>query len=600
MSFQPRSFDALPFDVWSLILSHVPILDYQALKLAGNRRLTELIRDALSRLSRTQYLDAIAKEDARQNGLPKGFCRKPMEILIERGRPELVNYYKAKYQRGRHDNKEYDASRRMAAEKRSYSLALQWAAFYGQQSIIQLLVHRVNLRSGKLRRTALHYAAMADQVGAAALLLQHGAYVNASDDDGKTPLEYAIKHEATGVEGLLKAHGGHTDWPTILKTEDWARYIRDWKDGATELFTYQSHVTRTIIRRCWQLKACMRYYSLRRTDAPPQDISRHQKHILRLAIRRDDPHMVQFVLDESSEFDVALSTALCLAAQWGRVEITRLLLDGGADPNKAAGYPAQKPMQTALLHGQNDLVELYCGLGFSIDTTNYHGQTALHLAVEKYSGSTIQNIINLGADMNMADVNGRTPLHVIAANKVYTYAAEILLAEGADVDPRDSQGNTPLHYTLPPHCETETLDMCTCLLDHCADPNIPNSDGNFPLHVILNPNGRIRSSLEIPNHDRQYSFFLIFVLFFTDRADPNVVDPQGRTPLHLLLSAPLLNSTYCLMCDLLLQKGANVNARDHLGLTPKWCLTQFRHEDIEDRKAFNATMQLLMDHGAVL
>ncbi|KAL4900150.1 ankyrin repeat-containing domain protein [Aspergillus multicolor] len=336
MSSQSRSFDVLPFDIIQLILLHVSILDYHSLKLAGNRRLTELIQDALSRFSRTEYLDAIAKEDAREKGLPEGVCRKPMEILIERGRPELALYYKTKYQHGRHHCKEYDASQRMAGEKRSYALALQWAAYYGQEPIVELLIDRVNLRSGESRRTALHYAAIANQVGTAALLLRHGAYVNASDDDGKTPLAFALEENATEVAEVLRAHGGLKDWPTILKTEDWARYIRDWRAGATKLSIQKYYITPAMISQCWQLKACLRYYSLRRTNAPPRDILRHQKHILCLAFREYDPCMVQFVLDEGWPVNEPVSghlTALQLAATWQHLEITRSLLERGADPN---------------------------------------------------------------------------------------------------------------------------------------------------------------------------------------------------------------------------------------------------------------------------
>ena len=44
----------------------------------------------------------------------------------------------------------------------------------------------------------------------AELLIASGANVNANDEDGKTPLDYAIEFNQTEIADLLRKHGGKT------------------------------------------------------------------------------------------------------------------------------------------------------------------------------------------------------------------------------------------------------------------------------------------------------------------------------------------------------------------------------------------------------
>ena len=59
----------------------------------------------------------------------------------------------------------------------------------------------INLRNNK-RQTALALAVSEAYTSMIELLIEHGADINAADEDGDTPLHLAIIHQAVGSTGL--------------------------------------------------------------------------------------------------------------------------------------------------------------------------------------------------------------------------------------------------------------------------------------------------------------------------------------------------------------------------------------------------------------
>ncbi len=58
--------------------------------------------------------------------------------------------------------------------------------------------------------TPLHGVAFTGQNEIAELLITKGADVNAKDDDGETPVDWAIKFNHPKTADLLRKHGGKT------------------------------------------------------------------------------------------------------------------------------------------------------------------------------------------------------------------------------------------------------------------------------------------------------------------------------------------------------------------------------------------------------
>ena len=90
---------------------------------------------------------------------------------------------------------------------------LHRAAHRGHKEITEMLIAKgadLNAKAGGVGETPLHQAAMTGHKEIVELLIAKGADVNAEEDEGKTPLDYAIIGKDTETADLLRKHGGKT------------------------------------------------------------------------------------------------------------------------------------------------------------------------------------------------------------------------------------------------------------------------------------------------------------------------------------------------------------------------------------------------------
>lgn len=110
--------------------------------------------------------------------------------------------------------------------------------------------------------------------------------------------------------------------------------------------------------------------------------------------------------------------------------------------------------------------------------------------------AVMDHLLSLGANASAIDNEGRTPLHVAAANPLVRYGVapsqavdrlNRLLAAGADVNATDSLGRTPLHHAAMQAkfsfqgVAVQDGRVVQALLDAGANPNATDSLGNTPL-----------------------------------------------------------------------------------------------------------------------
>ena len=98
-------------------------------------------------------------------------------------------------------------------------------------------------------------------------------------------------------------------------------------------------------------------------------------------------------------------TCLMMACEKGSVEIVRILLDEGADPN-VSDKNGVTPLMICCRRGQDRIVPLLLRKGVQVDLMNNEGDTALHICVRHYrefSGhkKCLEQLLSTGVHMEM-------------------------------------------------------------------------------------------------------------------------------------------------------------------------------------------------------
>ena len=217
------------------------------------------------------------------------------------------------------------------------------------------------------------------------------------------------------------------------------------------------------------------------------------------------------------------------------------LLDGASRLHRAAATETE--------HQVRDLIEQ----GADPNLRNWRGETPLHRAAIRNPDLAVSRaLIGAGADPNARDESGATPLHRAAPN-ASGGRGNLLIEAGASVDARDKTGATPLHYAA----ESGRDRMMVRLAEAGADINAQDQAGRTPLRIAVEK-GWAEGTKTLLGHG----------------ADPNVPDNAGRTPLHLAYAAGRQD-----MVSRLLEAGANLEARDGTGRVP----IQYLHDPDDDR-----------------
>jgi hypothetical protein len=119
-------------------------------------------------------------------------------------------------------------------------------------------------------------------------------------------------------------------------------------------------------------------------------------------------------------------TALHLAAAGYRLEIIRLLLAVGADPNAAANDRRSSPLHYAAdgfitgpaWDAERQVATLRCLIdnGANIHLQDKNGATPLHRAVRTRCAAAVKFLLDVGSDPTLPNKPGSTPFHLAVQN----------------------------------------------------------------------------------------------------------------------------------------------------------------------------------------
>jgi ankyrin repeat protein len=188
---------------------------------------------------------------------------------------------------------------------------------------------------------------------------------------------------------------------------------------------------------------------------------------LHKAIASNDVDKVKSILELNPQYldipDSRNLSPLMNASKMGRSRIVELLLNLGANV-EFSNSSGKTSLIEACYHGSNDCVMLLRNAGASWHHRDASGFSVLHWAVDGEHLETVELLLKEGFpvdDVHEAIVPGWSPLIRLAATHGNVNIARVLIQYGADCNMKDNQGQTPLMYAcLGGHFELVNLLLC--------------------------------------------------------------------------------------------------------------------------------------------
>ncbi|XP_041826409.1 protein TANC2-like isoform X2 [Melanotaenia boesemani] len=306
---------------------------------------------------------------------------------------------------------------------------------------------------------------------AVALLLDHGAQVDAQSSDGLAALGFAAAAGQLDIVTMLNQHRakvGHVDGSGrsalvlaaqrgrlevlrfLLKCTDWSCSCCCSQRGASR----STAVQQALVAAASMGHAEMVSYLL---DLPEEDEEEEQRPEINIydslwgetaltaAAGRGRLSVCRLLLDQGAAIEQGNRqsvTPLVSAVRRGHWQVVDLLLNHGVDVNRV-DQQSRTALMTAASEGHMSTAQLLLDHGASLDQTDREGLTALSWACLKGQLALVRELVERGAATTHADRSGRTPLD-LAAFFGDPEVVQYLVDHGASVEHVDCSGMRPL------------------------------------------------------------------------------------------------------------------------------------------------------------
>ena len=404
-------------------------------------------------------------------------------------------------------------------------------------------------------------ALRAGDAGRARALIADGVDVNGRDGDGTTALHWAALHDDVETGRALIAAGARAEAANRFDATPLALAAENGSAAFIEL--------------------------LLDAGADPDAATPEGETALLTVARTGRADAVRLLLDRGADPNRAEGwrgqTALMWAAAEDNLAAAEALLAGGANVHERStgGF---SPLTFAVRAGYLDMTRLLVEAGASPEETLFDGTSALVLATRNGHYELGAYLLDAGADPN-ADDQGWTALHeikwtrrpnlgfnnpppLVTGSTSDLEFVRTLAAHGADLDARMTKepnnryrnvlnriGSTPFLLAA----KAADVELMRLLVELGADPLLPNEDGTTPLMVAAGVG--IWAVGESPGTNEEALAAVRYALALGGGV--TTVDDNGDTALHgavLRGSEPLVR--------FLLDRGADLEAANEKGWTP--------------------------------
>ncbi|XP_068897873.1 serine/threonine-protein phosphatase 6 regulatory ankyrin repeat subunit B isoform X1 [Tenebrio molitor] len=394
------------------------------------------------------------------------------------------------------------------SKSRNGRTALHLAAMNGYIHLVKFLIKDHNAVIDILtlkKQTPLHLAAAAGQIEVCKLLLELGADIDATDEQGQKPIHAACQNNHSEVAKLfLQQH------PSLVMATT--------KDGNTCAHIAAAQGSVTVVEELMKFDR-QGVISARNklTDATPLQIAAEGGHaeVVKALVRagasvtdenkggftavhlaaQNGHGQVLEVLRSSNTLRVTSKklgvTPLHVAAYFGQADTVRELLTHvpgtvkSEPPNGASLVPAlgnesgMTPLHLAAFSGNENVVRLLLNsAGVQVDAaTHENGYNPMHLACYGGHVTVVGLLLSRSAELLQShDKHGKTGLHIAATHGHYQMV-EVLLGQGAEINAPDRNGWTPLHCASRAGC----FDVVKLLTESGASPKSETNLGAVPI-----------------------------------------------------------------------------------------------------------------------
>ncbi|XP_027146038.1 CARD- and ANK-domain containing inflammasome adapter protein [Larimichthys crocea] len=405
----------------------------------------------------------------------------------------------------------------------------------GEVILLEELLENTDINTvNSSNETLLHVAAQYGHLSIIELLIRKGARLDLQDNKGHTALHRA-------------ASRGHTEIVRALVQAGAPIYTLDLQGKTSVHLAAENehlHPVKVLVKE-----------EAKQSESHTRDMFLHSAAV------EDNWRLAEILLQSGADVDARNNhkkTALFYAVSRNNVKTVTVLLNAGAKVDYDVINEAIKLNEESILHLLLD---------------NARGslrEETLFSAVQQNHDGVVAALIDSGADVNMSDKQGYTPL-LLSAALGHAEVFRVLVAKQAKLDATLSDLSSALHLAV----QSGSVSIVQTLLERGLDPNITGPKAQTPLHfaaqcnrpemvdVLLRAGAKVNAVAQdglTPLHiASQQGHADSVTQLLQGKADPSIKDRLGRTALHWAASSKGEGR----VVDLLLSAKANPNATDN-------------------------------------
>ena len=399
--------------------------------------------------------------------------------------------------------------------------ALDLALKYQEKELAKELILKgidVNIIDKK-GNTALFYAEDYDIVK---LLLEHGASVDIINLYSNDPLIHLARQNNEEIMKLLIEHGANTKYRN--------------ENGSNALQAYVNSTT------MWEDLSFVGYLIQNGSDINNQD--NRGENVLSDSVtcvlyKDGKPSVFVFesLLKYNPDVNIRNSQGNTVLHFVSNKEFVELLINHGADIEAVNDFG-----ETPLIKNMSyDKTVLLVEKGANVNYVNpQNGKTALHEAIFCYDIRTTEYLLSKGANVNVFDKSGKSPLDIALDYSKDKYI-KLLIDKMNDVNTKNLDGKTYLHRAASSY----SANIVKLFLDKGLSPDIKDNEGNIPLSLAL------KKGL----NDPKAAVYLI-----EKTKDLNAQNNEGLAPIHIATEIG-----YDDIVPMLIEKGVDLNITSNNG-----------------------------------